>query len=34
MNLKPVVEEDLLWKMYINMGDYKNKMVSHGRLLE
>jgi hypothetical protein len=30
MNPKPTVEEDLLWKMYINMEDYKNRMVSTG----
>jgi hypothetical protein len=28
MNPKHFVEEDLLWKMYINMEDYKNIMVS------
>jgi hypothetical protein len=34
MNVKHFVEEDLLWKMYINMKGYKNRMVSQGRLLE
>jgi hypothetical protein len=28
MNFKPMVEEDSLWKMFINMEDYENKMVS------
>jgi hypothetical protein len=28
MNPKPTIEEDLLWKMYINMEDYKNRMES------
>jgi hypothetical protein len=28
MNLKITVEEDSLWKVYINMEDYKNRMVT------
>jgi hypothetical protein len=34
MNLKLFVEEDLLWKTFINMKGYENRMVSQGRLLE
>jgi hypothetical protein len=34
MNPKHFVEEDLLWKMFISMKGYKNRMVSHGRLPE
>jgi hypothetical protein len=30
MDPKPTVDEDLLWKMYINMEDYENRMVSTG----
>jgi hypothetical protein len=30
MNFKPSVEEDLQWKMFINMKDFKNRMVSTG----
>jgi hypothetical protein len=33
-NPKQFVEEDLLWKMFINMKGYKNRMVSQGRLPE
>jgi hypothetical protein len=38
MNLKISIEEDSQWKMYIDMEDFKNRMVStgtewyHGRL--
>jgi hypothetical protein len=28
MNFKHFVEKDLLWKMFINMKGYKNRMVS------
>jgi hypothetical protein len=28
MNPKLSVDEDLLWKMYFSMEDYKNRMVS------
>jgi hypothetical protein len=34
MNFKHFVEEDLLWKMFINMKGYKHRMVSHWRLPE
>jgi hypothetical protein len=34
MNPKHVVEEDLLWKMFINMKGYKNRMISQGRIPE
>jgi hypothetical protein len=34
MNPKHFVEEDLLWKMFINMKGYKNRMVSQGMLPE
>jgi hypothetical protein len=30
MKFKPSVEEDLLWKMFIYLKDFKNRMVSTG----
>jgi hypothetical protein len=30
MNFQLSMEEDLQWKMYISMEDYKNRMVTMG----